>query len=245
MRLFILCIVLSIVADGCGNDDFEYVEGTQFVTNAAEDIYCSNELALIRADSSAVFVNPNDFEDKWIVTYMDSLFGEEYCDMRTECWLPLDMVGRTFTDSINAFPLKIRNQKMCETRYCGYKNFMKVLFNANHQVLFEGEYLQLEEVTERVPLYYAYADSVLNVEPSKTIIEIHWDMNVNLDSLANLYMNVVDGYILAADQYSMKRFNNKICSLSQLQLDTCKIEFPFRLQFPIYMAPPELPKNLK
>ena len=242
-----LLIFASAVAVGCGGDNFEYEEKVQFVTNTANEIYCPNELALIRADSSAIFVNPNDFEDKWIVTYMDSLFGEEFCDMRTECWLPLDMVERTFTDSINAFPLKIRNQKMCDTRYCGFKNFMEILFNANHQVLFEGEYLQMEEVTKRVLLYYAYADSVLNVAPSKTIIEIQWDMNVNLDSLANLYINVVDGYILAADQYSLKRFNGNICNLNQKQLDTCKTEFPFRLQFPIYfeVVPPELPNNPK
>jgi hypothetical protein len=240
-----ILLIVALVFVGCGEDDFEYAKKVEFVAIAANDTHCPNELALIRADSGSIFVNPNNFKDKWIITYMDSLFGEEYCDMRTKCWLPLNMANRTFTDSINAFPLKIQNQKMCKIRYCGYKNFITILFNTNHQVLFEGEYLQMDDLTKRVPLYYAYSDSVLNVKPSKIIIEIRWDMNVNLDTLANLFINVMDGYILAADQYALQRFNGKICNLNQKQLDSCKIEFPFSLQFPTYLPPPELPEKLK
>jgi hypothetical protein len=245
MTRILTYLLLTIVAAGCSESDFEYVvEKAQFVTNTADDIYCSNELALIRADSSAVFINPNNFEGKRIVEYLDSIFGDKYCDLRTECWLPLDIVNRSFTDSLWAFPLKIKNHKICEDRFCGYKNYMEVLFNTNHQILFEGEYIQMNEVETKVLDYYAYADSTLHVEPRKTYLHVEWDSDVKLDSLSKLYMNVVDGYLMSVDKYCQGRFTLKVCDLDNSQMDTLQQEFPFNLEFPLYsfvVPPPPSP----
>ena len=238
----LLLILFIAVFIGCSFE--EERDPNAFNPHYLETVpYCFNQLELIDSDTNAIYINPLDFKGKNIVSYLDSTFGDDYCDVITECFLPMDIPNKKLLSFPDMFSLKMELHKTCGVHHCGFKNYMEVLINANHQILFEGEYIHMDEVTGKVPLYYSYADTVLNVKPSRTIMTIQWDKEVNHDTLGLLFMNVVDGYFLAVDNYSMNRFNSKVCELSKSKMDTIKMEFPFRLQFPFYEEVP-VPKAI-
>jgi len=239
MKNLLTYLILLIVAAGCGSetDDVLVEEDVQI-----ESKYCKNQLELISAGDGFFSLEKELLLEQNFMQVLDSIIGEEYCELTVDMGIKYDLESKKFNSGPSTIPIKVKFDKTCSdiVRGCGYYNYMEVLYNSNYQILFEGEYTQMEELKKRIPQFFADIDSNYHEEPRKIFMTIHWDSGVELDSLSNLFGNVIDGYFETVSQYSLRRFDNSICNLSKTQFDTLKLEFPFNLKIPSYelVSPP-------
>ncbi|MCB9334937.1 MAG: hypothetical protein H6586_02235 [Flavobacteriales bacterium] len=238
MKNLLIILIVLIASGGCSDSgDIKAVD-----VKKLDSKYCTNQIELLSPYGEFVDLDFK-FHTKGENT-IEKIFiklGDEFCDFRVDLGVPFNVETIKFGASNSSIPLNVKIYKQCNEDWgCSLHNYIEVLYNSNHQILLEGEYIQKEELDSMIPKYYNDNEILYDLSPRKTFISIQWDLSVEEDSLSSLFGAIIDGYLKSADIYTLKRYKTDICNLTNDQLDSLKIDFPFNLELPSYelVVPP-------
>lgn len=120
----------------------------------------------------------------------------------------------------------------------------EILVNKHGQCLVNRRLVNLDSVTSI--LAYEYPDSSVITDEG---VALHWDREVDPDSLGKLFVCIKDGFLLNAERVSQKRFNEPIKSLTDAQFDSLILDTDYYLnlyvQKPWIEEPPAPEKDFK
>ena len=199
--------------------------------------YCSNQITILTGSAQKT-VNYNlDFSKEELynsfATQLDTNICNSFCAFNTNITI----------DSNMTVPIEFITHRICpEDTFSNYPQAcvllqsIELLINANHQILFEGEIVDVDSLELKIK--YLTFNRFFEEGNRNVIFYVVWNKNVGSNFRRTTIKKVIDGYLHAMDLIANKRYSKKVCELNFTEMKELKTHRKLKFCLRDYLPPP-------
>ena len=194
--------------------------------------FCENQLNLLSSFDTIPtlktnFKSLNNNLEQTISNYFDKKFCCEYIYFN---------INHTI-DSTDTIKISLRHYYQCDNCpiFSREVNNLSILQNIQGQILFENILVSIDSLDTEIYRFYSRIGKS-DIYPNtyrEANISLHWDLEVPEIFFCKLIDQLIKGYLKFTNEYSIKKYNKKICQLNHIELKDLAKEIPLKIEIPI------------
>lgn len=193
--------------------------------NHDEEVLCKNEQFLLGSFDDIPLVNTEvNFLRDSVDNPLDSVFDDQGASIQYR--FNHNYRGQDLTIRMRSFDFS-RIEDYIPPPFNPYHNGRHIYIQKSDTILYAWEPIKIDSINSAVQYWYT---SKSPDKYDRVNFYLYWDEGAKDSVIQNVVSEVVDGYVLFANEYSIRKFEENLCSLNDDQINLISKELPFKLK---------------